>query len=242
MNNPKRLVILFGVTLLLQILYYLLFMHQDFVNGNYYFNPISVVSVLSLLIYYFYLKKPSVSFKQFDILYHLKWFLLAFLVLNSFLVLGSLLGNLFFNIFYFFFTSQAISSYNQAFPTVVWHYNLGQLTLMMMALFIFMYLKSKSTNKEELTAKLIYKLSVLVILVVLLVGFFTRLDILFYHSFTVMAFLIFWFFTPIFYMIVKHFHADLSILLAWGISILIYWPLIIALFDNLVHIYGYFLE
>lgn len=241
MNKKYQHLIFISLALLLQTLYYLVFMHQDFKHNVFSYNPISIISLVVLLIYYLVKTYREIRFKTFDYAANLRWFLIVFIVINSFLVIGSLLGNLMFNILYFFFTSQAISTYTSALPTTLWHFNLGQFNIMIIVLFSFNYLKSKPTNKEELFAKNIYKIISLLILVFIIIGVFTYLDILFYHSFTIMAFLIFWFFIPIFYIIIKHFHVDIAVISAWGFSLLIYWPLIRELFDHLVHIYGYML-
>lgn len=239
----KKLLIFIPVTIVLQVLYYLLFLQNSDASGILSYNLISIISTLFFLGYYIY---KSFFILQYDIVRNVQNIVVSIaivIVMFSLIFYLTFFGNMFTSIYgvavYQINGYDLLREYSDpSFGNFI-EFHLIRLQFSLIILYIFMELILQRNRFKVRRFKKYYKITT----VFVLFGFFTLLitnfGFFYYYNFLFNSSLIYWLAIPIFYNISSQFHHYYGVMIGWLLTVVLFWYMIDEFFSTYRMVAGY---
>lgn len=242
----KKLVIFLVISIVLQVVYYLLILRNNDYTGLYAYNWASVISTLFFLGYYIY---RSFFILRFDKKRNVQTVIVSFMIIIamfSVIFYLTFFGNMFTAVYGT--AVHQIDGYNllrlysdPSFGDFIEHH-LIRLQYSLVILYIFMELILENDRFKVRRFKKYYKILTVLILTGTLVLLVTNFGFFYYYNFLLISSLIFWLAIPIFYNVSSQFHHYYGVMVGWLITVIMFWFMIDQFYSKYRMVAGYIFE
>lgn len=242
----KKLMIFLFVSVILQALYYYIFLRNTNVSGLSSYNWMSVISTVFFLGYYI---RQSFFILRFDRVRNFQNIIVSIMIMiamTSIIFYLTFFGNMFTAVYgvavYQIDGYDLLRLYSDPTFGNFIEYHLIRLQFSLIILYIFMDLILQRDRFKVRRFKKYYKILTLFILLGSLTLLIQNFGFFYYYNFLIISTLIFWMAIPIFYNISSQFHHYFGVMVGWLITVTLFWFMISEFFSKYRMVAGYIFE